>query len=168
MHFPALIAASFLAVVSAENITYPDINLGIFGYPHGNHYVAWSPFTPTTTQDMSDLCTNKGSMRGTATWTTIRVVNTYALDPICRKPFNITDDSTNTTYYDLELACVDDNIDYYSFPQVTAVVERKTNRTVEACAPVPTMADGHGWTGDCQFCCGAGLSWQYACTPETA
>lgn len=168
MHFPTLIAASFLAIASAQDtITYPKINLGRFGYPHGNQFVAWSPFTPTTTQDVVDLCDSNGAIQGTATWTAIRVANTYVLDPICRKPFNITDDATNTTYYDLELACVDDNIDIHKWPQVTAVVERKTNRTVEACAPVPST-DPLEWYGECKSCCGAGLTWQFACAPETA
>lgn len=166
MHFPTLIAASILAVVSAQDIDYPTINLGTFGYPHGNQFVAWSPFTPTTTQDVVELCDSAGAIQGTATWTAIRVANTYVLDPICRKPFNITDDATNTTYYDLELACVDDNIDIHAFPQVTAVVERKTNKTVEACAPVPTV-EPYDWYGACQSCCGAGLTWQFACSAET-
>lgn len=169
MHFPTLLAVSSLALASAqEDTTYPTINLGTFAYPHGNQFVAWSPFTPTTTQDMSDLCDTNGAMQGTATWTAVRVVNTYVLDPICRRPFNITDDATNTTYYDLELACVDDDVDIYErVPQVTAVVERRTNRTVEACKPVYTESP-YEWSGACTSCCGAGLSWHFTCNPETA
>ncbi|KAH8763270.1 hypothetical protein F5883DRAFT_114597 [Diaporthe sp. PMI_573] len=168
MHFATLITAAFLAVSSAQDITYPTINLGTFGYPHGNQFVGWSPFTPTTTQDVSELCDTFGAIQGTATWTAIRVANTYVLDPICRKPFNITDDATNTTYYDLELACVDDNIDIHEFPQVTAVVERKTSKTVEACAPVFTESPYEYWNGPCTHGGGAGLTWQFACSPETA
>lgn len=166
MHFSNLIVASFLAVVSAEDTSYPTINLGTFGYPHGNQFVAWSPFTPTTTQDVTELCDTYGAIQGTATWTAIRVANTYVLDPICRKPFNITSDATNTTYYDLELACVDDNIAIGLMPQVTAVVERATNKTVEACAPVPSV-NPYDWYGQCTAGGGAGVIWQFACSAET-
>lgn len=167
MHFTNLIAASFLAVASAQDISYPTINLGVFGYPHGNQFVAWSPFTPTTTQEVSEVCDSRGAIKGTATWTAIRVYNTYVYDPICRNPFNITDDATNTTYYDLELACVDDNISLYEIPQVTAVVDRATNKTVEACAPVQT-SEPNQWYGPCSSCCGAGVTWSFACSAETA
>ncbi|OLN83284.1 hypothetical protein CCHL11_03025 [Colletotrichum chlorophyti] len=51
---------------------------------------------------------------------------TYVFDPICHNPFNIPDDATNTTYRDLELACVDDNIPLYGQPDATAVVDRLT------------------------------------------
>lgn len=170
MHFPTLIAAALMAVSSsAQDTAYPPINLGTYGYPHGNQFVAWSPFTPTTTQDVTELADTHGAIQGTATWTAVRVYNTYVFDPICRNPFNITDDATNTTYYDLELACVDDNIDIHeTVPQVTAVVDRKTSKTVEACRPVYT-ADPWEWYGQSSCNCGAGLAWQFACTPvETA
>lgn len=160
MHFSTLIAASFLAVASAQDTSYPPINLGTFGYPHGNQFVAWSPFTPTTTQDVGEVCDTRGAITGTATWTAVRVANTYVFDPICRNPFNITDDVTNTTYYNLELACVDDNIDIGLEPQVTAVVDTATNKTIETCAPVPS-ADSYS---QCTIDRSAGLSWKFACS----
>ncbi|TKW49115.1 hypothetical protein CTA1_2604, partial [Colletotrichum tanaceti] len=112
MHFSTLLAATFAAVASAKDTAYPPIiNLGRFGYPHGHQIIAWSPFTPTTTQDVVKLCDTRGAVKGTATWTAVRTVNTYVLGPLCRKPFNLTDDDTGVTYTDLELACVDDDVD---------------------------------------------------------
>jgi hypothetical protein len=171
MHFPTLIAAAALAVssASAEDTRYPTINLGTFGYPHGNQFVAWSPFTPTTTQDVTEVADTYGAIQGTATWTAIRVSNTFTTKPICRNPFNITSDATNITYYDLELACVDDNVDInVRVPQITAVVDRKTSKTVEACKPVFTK-DPSEWWGQSSCNCGAGVAWQFTCNPvETA
>ncbi|GKT53001.1 hypothetical protein ColTof4_13027 [Colletotrichum tofieldiae] len=133
MQLFTIVGASFMAVAFAA---LPPISLGSIGYPHGSRFVAWSPFTPTTTQELVEVCDTRGAIKGTATWTEIRVYETYVFDPICRNPFNITDDATNTTYRNLELACVDDNIPLYAMPEVTAVVDRTTNKTVETCVPV--------------------------------
>ncbi|WYZ35947.1 hypothetical protein EsH8_X_000594 [Colletotrichum jinshuiense] len=158
MHFSTLVSAFFVAAASAQN-TYPPINLGTYGFPHGNIFVAWSPFTPTTTQEVVDVCDAKGAIQGTATWSAIRTASTYVLKPICRNPFNITDDATNTTYFNLELACVDDNIDIGLQPQVTAVVDTATNKTIETCVPAPiaTTTGCHGTTFE-------SFSWQFACS----
>ncbi|GKT51119.1 uncharacterized protein ColSpa_11300 [Colletotrichum spaethianum] len=163
MQFSTIISAAFLAIASAENTTYPPINLGRFYYPHGNQFVAWSPFTPTTTQEVAELCDSRGAIKGTATWTAVRVWNTYVFDPICRNPFNLTDDATNTTYYNLELACVDDNIPITAEPEVTAVVDRNTNKTIESCVPVPTDT-GIGGGVSCTRGADGGLNFQFACS----
>ncbi|TQN66662.1 hypothetical protein CSHISOI_08791 [Colletotrichum shisoi] len=163
MHFSTLIAAAFVAVASAKDVVYPPIiNLGRFGYPHGNQFIAWSPFTPTTTQDVVKLCDTRGSVKGTATWTAVRTVNTYVLDPICRKPFNLTDDDTGTTYRNLELACVDDDIPISAEPEVTAVVDRNTNKTVHTCTRV--WADSEAGTSQgCTRSANGGVMYLYAC-----
>ncbi|KAK2052692.1 hypothetical protein LY76DRAFT_322872 [Colletotrichum caudatum] len=167
MHFSLLFNAAFVAVASAKTTAYPPINLGRFYYPHGNQFVAWAPFTPTTTQEVAEVCDARGAIRGTATWTAVRVWNTYVFDPICRNPFNITDDATNTTYYNLELACVDDNIPITAEPEVTAVVDRNTNKTIEICAPVPTDSAVGGGVS-CSNPANGGLQFQYACTTPGA
>ncbi|OLN81959.1 hypothetical protein CCHL11_08635 [Colletotrichum chlorophyti] len=161
MQLSTLIAASFLAVASAAT-TYPPINLGRFGYPHGHHFVAWSPFTPTTTQELDDVCMKRGAIQGTATWTAVRVVNTYVLGPLCRKAFDITDDVTNITYTNLELACEDDNIAWGIEPVVTAIVDRSTNKTIETCLPVPT--DSPASLSGCRPLGPEGLSFKFACS----
>ncbi|KAJ0159737.1 hypothetical protein CTA2_9191 [Colletotrichum tanaceti] len=144
MQLSAILGASLVAVAHA---ILPPINLGAIGYPHGSRFVAWSPFTPTTTQELVEVCDKRGAIKGTATWTEIRVYETYVFDPICRNPFNITDDATNATYRNLELACVDDNISLYARPEVTAVVDRTTNKTVETCVPV--SKDGEEFRSVC-------------------
>ncbi|KAK1676807.1 hypothetical protein BDP55DRAFT_660812 [Colletotrichum godetiae] len=158
MQLSTLLGASFVAAASAA---LPPINLGYLSYPHGNLFVAWSPFTPTTTQEITDVCDTRGAVKGTATWTTIRAYNTYVFKPICRNPFNVTDAVTNTTYYNLELACVDDNIPLYANPEVTAVVDTKTNKTVETCVPV--SLNGQSTYGACSdhF---SGVSYSFACS----
>ncbi|KAK2052108.1 hypothetical protein LY76DRAFT_598861 [Colletotrichum caudatum] len=128
--------ASFTAIASAS---LPPINLGHAILLRTNLFVAWSPFTPTTTQDLYDFC---GPATSTRTWNAIRAVSTgYATGPVCRNPFNITDVDTGITYHDLELACVDDNLPWAYTPQVTAVVDRATNKAVETCVPA-SFADG--------------------------
>ncbi|KAK1999413.1 hypothetical protein LX36DRAFT_574394 [Colletotrichum falcatum] len=166
MHFFIPLTSAFVAAVAAENTTFPPINLGRFSYPHGNQLVAFT-YTPTTTQEVVEVCDTNGAIRGTATWTAVRVWNTYVFDPICRHPFNITDDATNTTYYNLELACVDDNIPITAEPEVTAVVDRNANKTIETCVPVPTY-NGLGDAVSCSKYAGAGLQYQYACVPPEA
>ncbi|KAF4835241.1 hypothetical protein CGCTS75_v002746 [Colletotrichum tropicale] len=140
MQLTTLVGASAVALTSALNTSYPPINLGYFAYPHGNLFIAWSSFTPTKTSEVQEVCDTHGAIHGTATWTSIRAYNTYVIDPICRNPFNITDDATNTTYYNLELACEDDDIALSLEPEVTAVVDVATNRTVQTC--VPSVVEG--------------------------
>ncbi|KZL87039.1 hypothetical protein CI238_02210 [Colletotrichum incanum] len=164
MQLSTLTGASFLAVASAQNVSYPPINLGTLRFPHGNVFVAWSPFTPTKTQELIDVCDSRGAIKGTATWTAVRTYNTYVYDPICRNPFNITDDATNTTYYNLELACVDDNIPLTEIPQVTAVVDRATNKTIETC--VPARGNDDLQLGpNCLKTPSESLYWDFACSP---
>lgn len=80
--------------------------------------------------------------------------------PICRNPFNLTDPATGVEYHGLELACVDDNVPLSAQPEVTAVVEIRTNKTVERCTPVPFVA------GNYVSCTGASevLTWSFACS----
>ncbi|GKT59296.1 hypothetical protein ColTof4_12413 [Colletotrichum tofieldiae] len=159
MQLSVLLSASFAAVALASP---PPINLGYFSYPHTNEFVAWSPFTPTTTQELAEVCDAQGGFKGSATWTSIRTASTYVYEPICRNPFNVTDVVTNTTYYDLELACVDDNIDLAARPEVTAVVDRATNKEIETCVPV-LKEDGTSWYETCgDF--RSGLNYAFACS----
>ncbi|KAK1981212.1 hypothetical protein LZ30DRAFT_593175 [Colletotrichum cereale] len=159
MRLSILLGASCAAIASAS---LPPINLGYFAYQRDNEIVAWSPFTPTTTQELLDVCNERGPAFGTPTWSVIRAASTYAYEPICRNPFNVTDTETNTTYYDLELACVDDDIDYNLSPEVTAVVDRATNRAVETCVPV-SLEDGSSWYTSCGGFRSM-LRYEYACT----
>ncbi|WYZ40796.1 hypothetical protein EsH8_IV_001137 [Colletotrichum jinshuiense] len=158
MHLSVLLSASFVAVTSAS---LPPINLGYFSYPHTNEFVAWSPFIPTATQELAEVCDSQGGFTGTATWSSIRTASTYVYEPICRNPFNITDVVTNITYYDLELACLDDNIDLAARPEVTAVVDRATNEVIETCVPV--LKDGSSWYESCGDH-RSGLSYDFACS----
>jgi len=137
--------------------------LGYYALPQRvNQIVAWSPFTPTTTQELLDVCNEQGPAFGTPTWTVIRAASTFAYEPICRNPFSITDTDTNTTYNDLELACVDDDIDYNVSPQVTAVVDRATNKAVQTC--VSLQSDGRGLFTNCGGGFSSALYYDYACT----
>ncbi|GKT48274.1 uncharacterized protein ColSpa_08455 [Colletotrichum spaethianum] len=163
MQLSTTLGAYFVAVASA---TLPPINLGYFDYPHGNQFVAWTPFTPTTTQDLTEVVDTLGAVNGTATWTAVRTVNTYVTDPICRNPFNITDDATNSTYLNLELACVDDNIPIWAQPEVTAVVDRTTNKAIETCVPV--TKDGGEWFAQSTNLIGSSLVYAYACSEPNA
>ncbi|KAK2033231.1 hypothetical protein LX32DRAFT_635403 [Colletotrichum zoysiae] len=157
MQLPILLGASFVAVAAAS---LPPINLGYFAYDRTNEIVAWSPFTPTTTQELLDVCNEQGPAFGTKTWTTIRAVSTIVNKPLCRNPFNVTDVETNTTYYDLELACADEDEDLLNAYQVTAVVDRATNKPVETCVQKPLEGGG------CTFCGGfrSMLCFDYVCT----
>ncbi|KAF4871690.1 hypothetical protein CGCSCA1_v009048 [Colletotrichum siamense] len=161
MQLTTLVGASFVALASALNTSYPPINLGYFSYPHGNLFVAWSPFTPTKTSDVQEVCDTSGAIQGTATWTSIRAYNTYVFDPICRNPFNVTDDATNTTYYNLELACEDDDIPLYAEPEVTAVVDVATNRTIQTC--VPAVVEGENYAS-CSKAPYQGVRFSFACS----
>lgn len=157
----ALLAAFTTAQTkSSHNDTaLPPLNLGYFGYTHGNQFVAWTLPTPTT--PLLETCDTRGAginESATATWTSIRAYNTYVYKPICRNPFNITDPASGVEYYNLELACVDDNIALYANPEVTAVVDAGTNKTVETCEAVPS--------GNYVSCTGASevLTWSFACS----
>ncbi|KAF9881478.1 hypothetical protein CkaCkLH20_00624 [Colletotrichum karsti] len=161
MQLSTLIGASFLAMASAQNTSYPPINLGYFSYPHGNQFIAWSPFTPTRTQEIEEVCDTYGAIKGTATWTSIRSYNTYVFDPICRNPFNITSDETGETYYNLEVACVDDNIELQGRPEVTAIVDVATNKTVQTC--VPAVVEGENYSS-CSTYRGQGVQFSFACS----
>ncbi|KAK2038291.1 hypothetical protein LZ31DRAFT_609057 [Colletotrichum somersetense] len=158
MQLPILLGASFVAVATAS---LPPINLGRYAYPRTNEMVAWSPFTPTTTQDLLDVCNERGPASGSKTWTTIQAISTIINKPLCRRPFNVTDIETNTTYYDLELACADEHIDLLTAWQVTAVVDRATNKPVQTCVP-KSSEDGIA----CTECAGfrSQLCYMYACT----
>ncbi|EFQ33717.1 uncharacterized protein GLRG_08861 [Colletotrichum graminicola M1.001] len=152
--------ASFAAVTSAS---LPPINLGHVLVMRENLSVAWSPFTPTTTQDLYDFC---DPSTGTRTWNAIRAVSSgYATGPVCRNPFNVTDVNTGITYYELELACVDDDIPWTATPEVTAVVDRATNKAVETCVPA-LFEDGSSTETLCNT--GGGysllLGYDFACT----
>ncbi|KAK2055032.1 hypothetical protein LY76DRAFT_596399 [Colletotrichum caudatum] len=157
MQLPILLGASFVAVAAAS---LPPINLGNFAYDRTSEVVAWSPFTPTTTQELLDVCNEQGPAFGTKTWTVVQAISTIITKPLCRNPFNITDVETNTTYYDLELACADEDINLLLAYQVTAVVDRATNRPVETCVPKP-LEDGR-----CTMCGGfrSQLCLNYVCT----
>ncbi|GKT64753.1 hypothetical protein ColTof4_07150 [Colletotrichum tofieldiae] len=163
MQLLIILSTSFVAVSS---VALPPINLGYFDYPHGNQFVAWTPFTPATTQELTEVADLLGAIKGTATWTAIRTVNTYITDPICRNPFNITDDATNSTYLNLELACVDDNIPLWAQPEVTAVVDRTTNKTVETCIRV--TKDGGEWFAESTRYQGSSLVYAFACSKPDA
>ncbi|KAL0932613.1 uncharacterized protein CTRU02_211576 [Colletotrichum truncatum] len=160
MQLSTLIGASFLAVASAQNTSYAPINLGYYYFPRGNFFVAWSPFTPTKTQEVVDTCLARGAVQGTATWSTIRERHSgYVLGPICRNPFNVTNDETGETYYNLELACTDDNIPIEQNPTVTAVVDVASNKVVQTC--VPAVVEG-GETATCNTW--TGLEYAFACS----
>ncbi|KAK2003317.1 hypothetical protein LX36DRAFT_707212 [Colletotrichum falcatum] len=147
MQLSILLGAS--SAVLAAAASFPPINLGYYAMPQRvNQIVAWSPSTPTTTQELAGVCNEQGPFYGTPTWTAIRTVSTYAYAPVCRNPFSITDVETNTTYHDLELACVDDDIDWNAWPEVTAVVDRATNEAVETCVPATGL---EAWCGDGPF-----------------
>ncbi|KZL82757.1 hypothetical protein CI238_10092 [Colletotrichum incanum] len=163
MQFSLTFTASFVAAASAA---LPPINLGYFDYPHGNQFVAWTPFTPTTTQELAEVANSLGAIKGTATWTAIRTDNIYTTDPICRNPFNITDDATNSTYLNLELACVNDDVPLWAKPEVTAVVDRTTNTTVETCVPV--TQDGGAWFAESTKYIGSSLEYAFACSEPDA
>nr|XP_036580408.1 uncharacterized protein CTRU02_09638 [Colletotrichum truncatum]KAF6788320.1 hypothetical protein CTRU02_09638 [Colletotrichum truncatum] len=141
MKLAIISSASLMAVSSAQEASYPPINLGYYFFPRGNMFVAWSPFTPTKTQDIVDVCQVSGATKGTATWTSIRAEHSgHVYEPICRNPFNITNDETGETYYNLELACTDDNIPLQETPTVTAVVDVASNKVIQTC--VPAVVDG--------------------------
>ncbi|KAL0944728.1 uncharacterized protein CTRU02_202615 [Colletotrichum truncatum] len=163
MQLSTLFGASLLAIASAQETetSYPPINLGYFSFPHGNTFVAWSPFTPTKTQDVELVCDTSGAIKGTATWTGIRTYSTYVFKPICRNPFNITSDETGETYRNLELACEDDNVPLYARPVVTAVVDRATNKTIQTCVPAVVEGDNYA---TCTTFRGQGVSYEFACS----
>lgn len=157
------LAALVLATLTTAQDTtaLPPLNLGYWGYTHGNQFVAWVPPTPTV--PLLTTCDTRGASNAsapTATWTSIRAYNTYVFKPICRNPFNITDPATGAVFAQLELACVDDNVPLAAQPEVTAVVDVATNRTVETCVAVPFVR-GSGYTS----CTGASevLTWSFAC-----
>ncbi|KAF6810128.1 hypothetical protein CSOJ01_06540 [Colletotrichum sojae] len=164
MQLSTLIGASFVAVASALNSSYPPINLGYYSFPHGNIFVAWSPFTPTKTSELLEVCDTSGAVKGTGTWTGIRTQSTYTLDPICRKPFNYTDASTGQKYYNVEAACEDDNIDIGLRPVVTAIVDVASNTTVQTCVPVVASGELEETWVSCSACCSTGLQWSFACS----
>lgn len=171
MRFSSLLGASLMALsASAQNSTnsstpLPPINLGYLSYPHGNQFMAWTLPTPTT--PLKETCDTRGAgVNGTATWTSIRAYDTYVTKPICRNPFNVSyEDFTTgrvTTFFNLELACEDDDIALQANPVVTAVVDVATNKTVESCstAPVPSPTGGYV---SCTSA-GEGLTWSFACS----
>ncbi|TDZ38292.1 hypothetical protein CTRI78_v010881 [Colletotrichum trifolii] len=164
MHFSSLIKASLLALAAAQNVSYSPLSLGYFSYPHGNAFIAWSPFVPTKTSDIQDICDTAGAIKGTATWTAVRFYNTYAVDPICRKPFNYTSDETGERFYNVELACVDDDIEWTRRPEVTAVVEVATNKTIQTCVPV-VFPEGELTYSGCSPFSAQGVSYNFACNP---
>ncbi|GKT47249.1 uncharacterized protein ColSpa_07430 [Colletotrichum spaethianum] len=141
MQLSILIGTSSVVTALAS---LPPINLGYFSYPH-------------TTK----VCDAQGGFKGSATWSSIRTDSTYVCEPICRNPFNVTDVVTNTTYYDLELACVDDNIDLAARPEVTAMFDRVTNKEIETCVPV--LKDGASWYETCGDS-RSGLEYSFACS----
>ncbi|KAK0377364.1 hypothetical protein CPAR01_06540 [Colletotrichum paranaense] len=163
MKCSTIIAASSLALVSAGNCSLPQINLGHFSFPHTNMFVAWSPYTPTTIQELDDVCVKAGAIKGTATWTAVRTASTYTSGPICGNPFNITSDETGVTYRNLELACSDDNSEGLA-TQVTAIVDATSQTTVQTCTPV--LVDGQPFRlGDgCSNYRGSSLSFDFACS----
>lgn len=164
MQLSTVLSASLVAVASA---TYPPINLGTYTTKWELSFIAWSPFTPTTTEEVTKVCDSHGALNGTATWTSVAAYdyyyNTNPVKPVCRNPFNITDDATGTTYYNLELACEDDSVSLTAGPVVTAVVDGNTNKEIQKCVQVPKSGAQYG---ACTEAYGGAVSYQFACTAD--
>ncbi|TDZ30045.1 hypothetical protein C8035_v003522 [Colletotrichum spinosum] len=156
-----LLSAGSWALVSARNIS--SINLGHYRFPHNDVFIAWSPFTPSTTEELDELCVKSGAIKGTATWSAVRTSSTDTTGPICGSPFNVTSDETGVTYRDLELACSDDNSEGLA-SQVTAVVDAASKQTVQTCVPVLKDGEEFYLHEGCSNYHGSSVSFNFACS----